>query len=518
MALLFPERAMPSFILTYDLGTTACKTEIFDLQGRILAEASQGYPTYRPDPLTAEQDPENWWTAVVATTHNCLAALEARGHSARDLAAIGLSSQREGVVPLEADGRKLGDCILWMDQRAQPQAEAMARDLGRERIHRITGKIPNAMYTAAKLLWLREHQPDLFQRAVAFLQPKNYLCYRLTDVLANDYSLASVTMLLDVANRTWWEEAFDYVGLRPEQFPPNHFSDEVVGHVTPAAAAILGLPSGLPVVIGAGDRPCEATGAGVSAPPLSPSPRRAMESSGTTTNVACASAEPIQDLDPRVLCSIHALRDQWLIEQGLTASGSLVQWCCEQFYREAADPYAAFDAEASARPAGSQGTLLLPFFAGARATRWNPQAHGVFFGLTLAHERGDLARSILEGVAFEIRACLRILQGMGLIPDEIVLLGGGAGSSLWNRLKASVLQRPLHRPRVTEAASLGAMILAATGIGAIEDPGQAARELNPLVETFSPHPGEAAVYAELEPLYEQLYEQLEPVFAAHGQE
>lgn len=509
---------MPALILTYDLGTTACKTVIFDLQGRVLAEASQGYPTHRPDPLTAEQSPEDWWGAVVATTGHCLAAMAAQGYSARDLVAIGLSSQREGVVPLDADGQKLGDCILWMDQRAQPQAEAMARDLGWERLHRTTGKIPNAMYTAAKLLWLREHQPDVFHRAVAFLQPKNYLCYRLTGMFANDYSLASVTMLLDVAHRTWWEEAFDYIGLRSDQFPPNYFSDEIVGHVTRAAAAALGLPSGLPVVIGAGDRACEATGAGVSASPHSPTPSRAMESSGTTTNVACASAEPIRDLDPRVLCSVHALRDQWLIEQGLTASGSIVQWCCEQFYREAADPYAAFTAEAAARPAGSQGTLLLPFLAGARATRWNPKAHGVFFGLTLAHERGDLARSILEGVAFEVRACFRILQGMGLTPDEIVLLGGGASSSLWNQLKASVLNRPLHRPRVTEAASLGAMILAAAGIGAVEEPVQAARELNPLVETFSPNLGEAAVYAELVPLYEQLYERLEPVFAAHGSE
>lgn len=495
-------------ILTYDIGTTACKSVLFSVDGTVVAMAEQEFPTRHPEPMWAEQDPDDWWQAVVSTTRSLMEGRE----NARILS-IGLSSQRETIVPVDKQGNKLCDAILWMDRRTAKEAEDLASYFGRENLHSVTGMIPDATFSATKLMWLKRHMPEVVDAAHCFLQPKEYVCLKLTGAFTTDYSLASRTMMLDVRKLSWCDDVFAAVGISKEKMPRIYYSDEVVGTVTTEAAALLGIPSGIPVVAGGGDRQCEAVGAGIFGD-------RAMESTGTTSNISCASDHVIDNLDIRVVCSVHALRGHWLIEQGLTTSGSILRWFrdtfCQEEQADAAargiSAYAIIDEMVANAQPGSHKLLMLPFFMGAKATRWNPAARGAFLGVTLGHGKAEFARAIMEGVAFELRTCLDILKGIGLEPSQIVSMGGGSRGDVWNQIRADVTGRPVSVPRVTDAASLGAMILAAKGVGVISDVAEASVTLNPPQKRYSPTASSQAVYDQLYPIYDDFYAAVEGLF------
>ncbi|WP_035172487.1 xylulokinase [Caldanaerobius polysaccharolyticus] len=496
-------------ILTLDIGTTACKAIVFDLEGRILAEQGKEYPIYQEKPTWAQQDPDDWWGAAVSTVKGCIASLE----DMPEIIAIGLSSQRETVVPIDREGNKLDDAILWMDRRAKGQAEELVDHYGRENLHRMTGMIPDSTFTATKLLWYKENRPEIIQKAYKFLQPKEYIAYKLTGECATDYSLASRTMMLDVKNRCWIKDIFDYIGVKEEQFPPIKYSDEVVGYVKDDVAPLMGIRSGIPVVVGGGDRQCEALGAGIFG-------NRAMESTGTTTNVSMGTDVLVDQVDERVIISCHVLRGHWLIEQGMTTSGTINRWFRDNFCAMETSvageigerDYALIDRELAMSSPGAGGLVLLPFFMGAKSTRWNASARGALLGLTLNTKKRDIGRAILEGVAYEIRACLDILQSMGLSVDEIVAMGGGAKGALWNQIKADVCGRPIKVPAVTDAASLGAMILAGTGVGVFGDAKACSKRLNGIVKEYLPDGGNYRLYSKLYGIYNEIYKALEPIY------
>ena len=490
--------AAPEHILTLDLGTTACKASLFALDGAVAAQTSVEYPTLHPTPAAAEQDPSAWWDAAV---RGCAALpRDAR----RRVVAVGLSSQRGGVVPMDADLRPLGRCAIWMDRRSAEEIDAFVAAFGRERVHEVTGLVPDTEFSAGKILWLRRHAPDVFRAARVYLQPKDYLYLRLTGRVATDYTLASRTLMLDVARRTWWDDAFAYVGITRDAFPPPYPSTAAPHGVEADAAAALGISAGVPVALGAGDRPCEVLGAGAGG-------GRVMVSTGTTTNVSAASAGPPAAGDPRVMCSLHAVDGEFLLEQGMSASGSILRWMRDTVLGGTVD-YRRLDLLAGPAPPGADGLVFLPFMMGARATRWDPDARGAWFGLTETHCVGDLARSIMEGVAYEVRACVGLLEAMGQSPREVVAVGGGARSALWDQILADVLGRRVGVPRQTDAASLGAMLLAGAAIGRLGALAQAAREINPVAEAFAPTPHAAERYGSLYDTYNRLYQALRPVF------
>lgn len=495
-------------ILTYDIGTTACKSVLFGLDGTVVAMAEQEYPTRHPQPMWAEQDPDDWWNAVVSTTRSLMKAREDA-----KIVGIGLSSQRETIVPVDRQGNKLADAILWMDRRTAKEAQDLASHFGRENLHRVTGMIPDATFSATKLWWLSKNYPDVVRGAHCFLQPKEYVCLKLTGKFATDYSLASRTMMLDTRRLCWCDDVFKLVGVSKDQMPPIYHSDEVVGTVTSEAAQLLSIEPGVPVVAGGGDRQCEALGAGIFGD-------RAMESTGTTSNISCASDHVIEDLDIRVVCSVHTIRGHWLIEQGLTTSGSILRWFRDTFCQEEAaeaasrgvSAYSIIDRQITETPPGSKKLLMLPFFMGAKATRWNPLARGAWLGVTLGHSKAEFARSIMEGVAYELRACLDILNKMGLEPAHIVSMGGGSRGDVWNQIRADVAGRPVYVPRVSDAASFGAMMLACKGAGVIDDLTKASTTLNPPQRVYRPDPAAKAVYDQLYPIYNDFYASVESLF------
>jgi xylulokinase len=493
-------------ILTFDLGTTACKTTLFNLEGDVIAQAEQEYPLYHPQPMWAEQEADDWWDAAVATCRQILAERDVK------IQGIGLSSQRETMVPLDSQGRPLSRAIVWMDRRAAGEAEELAREVGREQLHQRTGMIPDSTFSATKLFWWYRNAKEIIDQAMTFLQPKEYLAYRLTGAIATEPSLASRTMLYDIREGRWCSDLVSLVGLKEEQLPKLVASTDVVGKLTGEAASALGLPQGVPVVAGGGDRQCEALGSGISG-------ELAMESTGTTSNLSFATTRLPEKLDPRVVSSCHALPGQWLIEQGLTTTGSILRWFRDNFAGAerivagelGASSYDLISQEAAGAKPGSDKLLLLPFFMGAKATRWNPAARGALFGLTLDHGRKELARAIMEGVAYELRACLDVLEGMKMLPEQIVLMGGGSKGELWNQIKANVTGFSVGLPKQTEAASLGAFILAGAGIGLFPDPGATSRTLNPVVRKFEVNQGDKTVYDSLYPLYNRLYEVTEEI-------
>ncbi|MBI4841968.1 MAG: xylulokinase, partial [candidate division NC10 bacterium] len=261
-------------ILTFDIGTSACKVCLWDARGTLLASADEAYPTHHPQPDWAEQNPEDWWRAAVAAAKRCLAT----GDPGR-IAVLGLSSQREGVVLMGRDGRPLAPCIIWMDRRCRDQAVRLGEEFGVPFLHHHTGLPPDPNYTACKLLWLREHQPELLDQAARFFQTRDYVYHRLTGAEVTDLTLASRTMMFDLRRHAWWPDIFRRVGVRPDQFPPIHRSDEAPYRLSRPAAEALGLPDGIPVSLGAGDRACEGVGGGVFG-------HRVMDSTGTASNIS----------------------------------------------------------------------------------------------------------------------------------------------------------------------------------------------------------------------------------------
>lgn len=481
--------ALSPTILTLDLGTTALKATLFDLDGDVLAAAQTTFPTRRPRPGWAEQDAQEWWQATVSATRQVVRAAAAPVPA---LAGVGLTSQREGVVPVDERGEPVAACIIWMDRRAQPEAEALGREF--PDLHRRTGMRPEATFTAAKVRWLARHEPETLRRARWLLQPRDFLYFRLTGVVLTDPSLASRTMLYDLRARAWAPDLVAAAGASPDQLPPVLPSLWAPGRLTAEAAGALGLPEGTPVVVGGGDRACEALGTGAR-------PGRAMESTGTTTNLSLP-AEGLPEVPDGILVSLHVVPGQVLLEQGLSASGAALEWVRVLAGLTVAD----LDEVAPQSPPGARGLRLLPHFHGARAPWWDPAARAVWSGFTLAHDRPDLVRSVLEAVACEVRGCLEVLRASGQRVEEVVLAGGGARSRVWAAIKAHTWRLPVLLPRVTEAASLGAMVLAAAGLGL--RPLEEAAALNPPVGRIDPDPALAAqydrVYAEHRALYQRM--------------
>ncbi|MDI6602055.1 MAG: FGGY-family carbohydrate kinase [Thermoanaerobacteraceae bacterium] len=494
-------------LITYDIGTSSLKTVFFDMKGTILHTSSKEYPIYSERPGFAEQDPDDWWRAVIDTTREGLAAL---GNV--DVIGIGLSSQRETVAAVDDAGRPMMRAISWMDRRSKDEANILSERFGFDYLHNRTGLIPDTTFTATKLLWLKNNGFDLYS-AFKFLQPKDYVIYKLTGEYVEDYSLACRTMYLDIKEREWMEDVLDFIGINPEKLPSLVYSDEVAGRLTREAAAVLGLRDGTPVVAGAGDRQCEALGVGIDRDV-------AMESTGTTTNLSVSLWNVPENIDSRVTVSIHSLRDRYLMEQGMTTSGTIYRWFRDEFCKSeqetaeqfGLDIYDLIDRKIEEKPIGSNGLILLPFFMGAKATRWNPNARGTILGLTLGTDRWDIARAIMEGVAYEINACIGVLKENGIEISEMIGMGGGSKGRVWSQIKADVTGKRIKKTRTQEAASLGAYLLTLKGLGIINDPVTKAREINSAVEYITPDEAAHEKYKKYYEVYEELYRSVEPLF------
>jgi xylulokinase len=456
-----------SHLVGVDVGTTGVKAVALSPEGRVVARAEHGYGFSTPRPGWAEQDPEDWWRAASA-------AVSSLGG---DAVAIGLSGQMHGLVALDEQDRVLRPAILWNDQRTGAECEEIEQRVGRERLLELTGNPALTGFTAPKLLWLRRHEPDVYARIRSVLLPKDYVRYRLTGEHATDAADASGTLLFDVGARRWSDAMLDALEVPQEWLPTAHESQEVSGATE----------RGTPVAAGAGDQAASAVGVGVHAPGTT------AVTIGTSGVVFAPLPRFAPEREGRLHVFCHAVPDEWhAMGVMLSAAGSL-RWFRDTFFP--GEPFERVTAEAESVAPGAEGVTFLPYLTGERTPHADPDVRGAFVGLAASHSRGVLVRAVLEGVAYGLRDSLELLAGLGERPASARVSGGGARSTLWLRIVASVLGIPLERPQVEEGAAFGAALLAGVAGGTYASVAEAVEATVTVRETVEPEPGWSAAYA-----------------------
>jgi xylulokinase len=488
-------------VLGIDVSTTATKAVLVDESGSVVGVAASEYGFSVPRPLWSEQEPTVWWDGAVAAIRSVLAAT---GLAGSEIVAVGLTGQMHGAVLLDAAGQPLRPAILWNDQRTGAECDAIRRALGPERLVAITGNDALTGFTAPKLVWVRDHEPDVWRRIAHVLLPKDYLRLRLTGDYALDKADGAGTLLFDLAARDWSPVVLEALGIDPAWMPPTHEGPEVTGTVTAAAAAATGLQAGTPVVAGGGDQSANAVGVGaVSVGTMA-------LSLGTSGVVFATTDRPLYEPHGRVHAFCHAVPGRWhLMSVMLSAAGSL------RWFRDAVAPEADFGelaASAAEVPAGSAGLVFLPYLSGERSPHPDPLARGAFVGLTLAHDRRHLTRAVLEGVAFGLRDGLDLMLEAGTpAPAQIRASGGGTASPLWRQILADVLGAEIATVSTSEGAAYGAGLLAAVGAGWFPSVEAATTALVIATPVAAPGP-DASAYAEAHVVYRALYPALAPTF------
>ncbi len=488
-------------VIGIDASTTATKAVLVDEAGAVLGIGMAEYGYSVPQPLWSEQDPQLWWDGAVAAVRDVLAATGTPGEA---VAAVGLTGQMHGLIILDEAGRVLRPAILWNDQRTAAECDAIRAAVGPERLIALTGNDALPGFTAPKLVWVREHEPETWSRIAHVLLPKDYVRLRLTDDYALDKADGAGTLLFDLAARDWSPEVLDALGIDAAWMPPTFEGPAVTGTVSAAAAAATGLRAGTPVVAGGGDQSANAVGVGaVSAGTVA-------LSLGTSGVVFATTDRPIHEPHGRVHAFCHAVPGRWhLMSVMLSAAGSL------RWYRDALAPGVPFGAlvdEAADVPAGSAGLRFLPYLTGERSPHVDPLARGAFVGLTTAHERRHLTRAVLEGVSFGLRDGLTSMLEAGMpMPTQIRASGGGTVSPLWRQILADVLGAEIATVNTSEGAAYGAGLLAAVGAGWFETVEAAAAACVTATPVATPG-ASAAAYAQAYATYRELYPALAPIF------
>ncbi|MCS7061689.1 MAG: xylulokinase [Anaerolineae bacterium] len=496
---------MSDLILAHDLGTTGNKATLIDTTGKPVASVFEGYGTAYPRPNWAEQEAGDWQRALIHSTRRLLAQA---GIDPQRVAVVSFSGHMQGALLLDEEGRPIRPAVIWADQRATDQAAWIAEAAGANHVYRLTGHRVSAAYTAAKVLWIKQHQPEVWHRTRWVLQTKDYAAWLLTGVVATDYSDASGTQLFDLDHRRWSSDLLNALGLRADIFPPAHPSTTLIGRVTPQAAELTGLAAGTPVVIGGGDGACATVGSGAV------QEGDAYTYIGSSSWMAFSARKPLLDPAQRIVTFAHLDAQLCFSLGNMQAAGGAFDWLDRLFncQPDAGPGYGELDAMAASVPPGAGGVLCLPYLLGERSPHWNPHARAAFIGLSMAHGRAEMARAVLEGVAFNLRWILDVLREQGAHIQRMCVIGGGAKSAVWRQILADIYGMPLLRPHLdATATALGAAIAGGIGVGLFKD-FSIVRQIIPLVEAEKPAPENAYRYAALYPLFQRSYAALKPVF------
>ena len=504
-----------TLLLGLDVGTTSVKAGIFDAGGHQLAAAGSEYRLAHPAPDRAEIDPETWWTSAVSVVRTALAA---PGVDPGRIAALAVSSQGETVAAVDGNGRALGPALVWLDNRATAEARELGDRFGNALVYEHTG-VPdvNPTWTAAKVLWWRRHEPELFRDAARFVLAEDFMLRRLTGSFVTDGGIQCTTMLFDIRERGWFGPMLEAVGIDPRRLPEIREPGTVVGELTASAAGKLGLAVGLPIVAGGMDQGAGAVGVG--------NIRGGMvsESTGGALTIQAAVNRHGGDPSGRTPVYIHSAPGTYLYCPVCPTGGMALTWFRDQFGAPAApsaapakgpvpSDYERLTALASAISPGSDGLTMLPHLAGAFSPEYEPAARGVFAGFTLAHTKGHFVRAVLEAVAFMLRRNLEMVAQAGTSASEVRSHGGGARSGLWNQIKADVCGVPIITLEGDDAAVRGDAMLAGVAVGAFADLAAAEAALVTTQARFEPDPATRAAYDDGYDRYVRLFDALRPEF------
>jgi len=490
-------------LLGLDVSTTGAKALLIDAEGGIVASATTPQSVSTPKPLWSEQNPLDWWDGITKSIRQALKDANAAGD---DVVAVGMTGQMHGLVMLDENGTVLRPAILWNDGRTGAQCDEIRARLGKDRLIQITGNDALAGFTAPKILWVQEEEPDVYAKCKHILLPKDYIRYRLTGDYASDRAGGAGTILFDLKTRTWSPEMLDALEIPAEWLPPTYEGPDITGTVSGEAAEATGLKAGTPVVGGGGDQAAQAVGVGAVISGV------IALTVGTSGVVFASTPEAYIEPEGRLHAFCHAVPGQWhFMGVMLSAAGSL------QWYRDTLAPNDSFDkltSEAESIAPGSGGLIFVPYLTGERTPWPDPLARGGFVGLTVRHTRGHLTRAVMEGVAFGLKDSFTLIQGAGLGEiAEVRVSGGAAKSDLWRQIMADVLDTELLSVNTTEGAAFGAAICAAVGAGLYSDVPSACEAM--IKVTDSTKPGEnAAAYSDYYGVYRAQYPALKETFHA----
>lgn len=482
-------------------GSSAGSAKAFEA-GQVVGVAATDNPISSPRPLWSEQDPADWWSGIQAAIRQVLARSGVRGE---EIIGVGLTGQMHGLVLLDADGQVLRPSILWNDQRTGAQCEWITRTVGLENLLRWTGNPALTGFTAPKIIWVRDNEPEVYARAAHILLPKDYVRYKLTDDYATDVADGSGMVLLDVKKRAWSEDMLRALDIPRSWLPSTHEGPEITGIVSAAAARATGLRAGTPVVGGGGDQAAGAVGVGAVRPGV------VGLVLGTSGVVFAPTAQPFIEKQGRLHAFCHSVPGRWhLMGVMLCAAGSL------RWFRDTVAPGTDYDSllsHAADVPVGSEGLLFLPYLTGERTPHPDPNAKGAFLGLTVRHGIPHMTRAVLEGVAFGLRDSMELVRAAGLgTVAQVRVSGGGARSALWRQMLADVLGSDMVTVNTTEGAAYGAALLAGVGAGVWPSVEVACDATIRIVSQVAPQPEQMAQYDAFYPLYQGLYDALKPTF------
>ncbi|HEY7211431.1 MAG TPA: xylulokinase [Bryobacteraceae bacterium] len=490
--------------LGLDIGTGGSRALLADAKGRVAFSYIAAHAEmHMPRPLWAEQDPRDWWRASQLAIQG---VLKTAGIDGSSIAGVGLSGQMHGLVLLDRRNEVIRPALIWCDQRSQRQVDEINGAVGEENVLRAIANPVLTGFTLPKLLWVRDNEPELFQKVAHILLPKDFVRLQLTGEFATDVSDASGTALFDVLHRKWSDEMVSVLGLKHEILPQVVESQTVTGVISEEAARVTGLRAGTPVVGGAGDQAASAIGNGIVEP-------GSISCTVGTSGVVFAYLEkPAYDPAGRVHTFCHAIPGAWHVMGVTQGAGLSLQW-----YRNRFAPNSDYDeltADASLSAPGALGLFWLPYLMGERTPHLDPTARGAWVGLTAKHQASDMIRAILEGVCYSLKDGLEIIAGLGAAPKVIRLSGGGAKSPLWHQLFADIFAARVTTLETQEGSAFGAALLAAIGTGQFPNARAACRAAVHEVSAKEPEPTSAAFYAHRYPIYRALYPALKPVFAS----
>ncbi len=506
---------MPNTLLGIDVSTTATKAILVDEAGAVIAVAATEYPFETPHPLWSEQDPELFWHGTVNSVR---AVLAQSGIAPAEVAGIGLTGQMHGLCALDAEGAPLRPCILWNDQRTGGQCAEITARVGHERVIQLTGNPVLTGFTAPKILWVAQNEPEVYARIEHLLLPKDYARYKLTGEFLSEVSDSSGTSLFDVGQRRWSDEMLAALAI-PRRWLPEVTESPVASAVVSAeAAAATGLLAGTPVIGGGGDQAAQAIGTGIVREGL-------VSATLGTSGVVFAQSDSYR-VEPqgRLHAFCHAVPGKWhLMGVMLSAAGSF-RWYRDavgQYERAQAavtgrDVYDLLTAEAAEAPAGCEGLIFLPYLTGERTPHPDPLARGAFVGLTVRHGKAHLTRAVLEGVSYGLRDSLELMRGLGIAATQVRGSGGGSRSPLWRQILADVFATQIATVNISEGAAYGAALLAGVGAGVYPDVEEACRRTIKITGSTEPS-ADAAIYEAYYPRYRALYPALASEFHALAQ-
>jgi D-xylulose kinase len=481
-----------SVIISVELGTTSCKTIFFTTDGEILAKNQRSYPSIYPEPNWVEQDPANWFSAVVETTR--AGWDELRTTKMIQILGMAFTGQMHGILPVDRAGNALYNCLVLQDRRSLKQCREIGECISKSTIHEITGGILDPYICAPKIMWLKENKPALFKRTHKFLAPKDYIRNKITRTFVTDPLDASGTMLYDIQTHCWSEEILELLKIDIDVLPQIEESTALDGFVDNDFYSKTGIPEKTPIIVGAGDD-IDVIGVGAI------NPGHATEHMGTTGEIGVVTDRPLVDPQGRIECYPHPLKHRWVVGAPTQAAGAALEWFKKAFYsskncNEMSEEriYDHIIVQSTKVPAGSEGLIFLPFLSGERAPIWNPAARGTFYGISFMHDNAFFAKAILEGVAYSLKSILEIIEDLGQ-PIHFILSSGGATKSvLWRQMRANIYGKEVITTNIEEAAALGNFILAAVGLGVYESIETAVSSLIKQVDVVYPEQKKTSSY------------------------